>query len=113
MREDRGAGWLLIVRALHPLINADCLNLGPSTSVLTILPLQPRVYSRHDEEEEEEEDPLSLSLFLSVGMLTRAGIVGILRVHRFYLPSRTYPMSGIFSSFVDEGRGKRTRGEGG
>lgn len=70
MREE--AGWLLIVRALHPLINADCLNLGPSSSVLTILPLQPRVVGRRRRRRRR----------ILSGMLTRAGIVGILRVYR-------------------------------
>lgn len=70
VREE--AGWLLIVRALHPLINADCLNLGPSSSVLTILPLQPRVVGRRRRRRRR----------ILSGMLTRAGIVGILRVYR-------------------------------
>lgn len=107
MREDRReAGWLLIVRALHPLINADCLNLGPSSSVLTILPLQSRVVVGRRRRRGRR---------IFSGMLTRAGIVGILRVYRL-VPSTPFriPVSEEeFSPFSSHGRKRKETGGGG
>lgn len=107
MREE--AGWLLIVRALHPLINADCLNLGPSSSVLTILPLQPRVVGRRRRRRRR----------ILSGMLTRAGIVGILRVYRLVSstihppPLPSVPSEEEFSPpwTKEEGNRRRRMGE--
>lgn len=107
MREE--AGWLLIVRALHPLINADCLNLGPSSSVLTILPLQPRVVGRRRRRRRR----------ILSGMLTRAGIVGILRVYRLVSstihppPLPSVPSEEEFSPpwTKEEGNRRRKMGE--
>lgn len=106
VREE--AGWLLIVRALHPLINADCLNLGPSSSVLTILPLQPRVVGRRRRRRR-----------ILSGMLTRAGIVGILRVYRLVSstihppPLPSVPSEEEFSPpwTKEEGNRRRRMGE--
>lgn len=107
VREDRReAGWLLIVRALHPLINADCLNLGPSSSVLTILPLQSRVVVGRRRRRGRR---------ILSGMLTRAGIVGILRVYRL-VPSTPFriPVSEEeFSPFSSHGRKRKETGGGG
>lgn len=107
VREE--AGWLLIVRALHPLINADCLNLGPSSSVLTILPLQPRVVGRRRRRRRR----------ILSGMLTRAGIVGILRVYRLVSstihppPLPSVPSEEEFSPpwTKEEGNRRRRMGE--